>query len=119
MSKRTLMLARVLLFISIGSGVPSRPVLAWGDEGHKIIALIAERFLNPAVRSDVSALLAADPDDLTTHDIASEATWADRYRDSDRLGAKVRYEATRRWHFVDIELRAPNVDQACFAHPQL
>jgi len=53
------------------------------------------------------------------HDIANEATWADRYRDSDRLGVKVRYEATRRWHFVDVELRAPNVDQACFGHPQL
>ncbi len=64
MSKRTLMLARVLLFISIGSGVPSRPALAWGDEGHNIIALIAERFLIPAAGSKVRALLAADPDDL-------------------------------------------------------
>src|SRR5713101_6507851 len=92
MAKRTLTVAAILLLVSIGSGTLSRSCLAWGDEGHKIIALISERFLNPVARSKVSALLAADPDDLTTHDIASEATWADRYRDSDRLGAKVRYE---------------------------
>ena len=32
-------------------------------------------------------MLTADPDTLTAHDIASGATWADRYRDSDRGGS--------------------------------
>jgi hypothetical protein len=32
-------------------------------------------------------MLGADQDALTAHDIASEAMWADRYRDSDRGGA--------------------------------
>jgi hypothetical protein len=44
-------------------------------------------------------MLTADPDTLTAHDIASGASWADRYRDSDRGGSRQRYEQTRQWHF--------------------
>ena len=64
-------------------------------------------------------LLSADTDTLTGHDIASEATWADKYRDSDRDTTKLRYQATRQWHFVDIELTRPDLAAACFGHPQL
>jgi hypothetical protein len=64
-------------------------------------------------------LLAADTDTLTGHDIASEATWADKYRDSNRDTTKVRYEGTRLWHFVDIKLAEPNLASACFGHPPL
>jgi hypothetical protein len=60
-------------------------------------------------------LLATDTDTLT----ASEATWADRYRDSDRETTKIRYQGTREWHFVDIELAQPNLASACFGHPPL
>ena len=56
---------------------------------------------------------------MTAHDIASEATWADKYRDSDRNGTKIRYEATWRWHFVDVELPQPDLVAACFGHPAL
>ena len=53
--------AACLLAVALGL---SKPVaaLAWGDEGHEVIALIAQSFLEPAVRQRVSALLAADPD---------------------------------------------------------
>ena len=61
-------------------------------------------------------MLTADPDTLTAHDIASGATWADRYRDSDRGGSRQRYEQTRQWHFVNIELDGPNLDRACLGH---
>jgi hypothetical protein len=90
-----------------------------GDEGHKVIALIAEHYLDPAVRAKVAGLLAADTDTLTDHDISSEATWADKYRDSDRDTSKIRYEATWRWHFVDIELERPDLTSACYGHPAL
>jgi hypothetical protein len=60
-------------------------------------------------------LLATDTDTLT----ASEATWAYRYRDSDRETTKIRYQGTREWHFVDIELAQPNLASACFGHPPL
>jgi hypothetical protein len=66
------------------------PASAWGDEGHKIIALIAEHYLDPGARAKMAMLLVADTDTLTGHDIASEATWADKYRDSDRDKTKVR-----------------------------
>ena len=103
---------------AVGLEAP-HPAFAWGVEGHEIIALIAERYLDPAVRAKVAALLAADTDTLTDHDIASEATWADKYRDSDRNTTKARYEATWRWHFVDIELAEPDLASACFGHPPL
>jgi|GEM_PF-1813005 hypothetical protein len=77
-----------------------RPALAWGDEAHEIVALVAEHYLDPAVHDQVMALLAADTDKLTKHDIASEATWADRYRDSDAKTTKKRYNATFWWHLV-------------------
>jgi S1/P1 Nuclease len=79
------------------------PASAWGDEGHKVLALITEHYLDPAVRAEVATLLTADTDPLTARDISSEATWADKYRDSDRDTTKIRYEATWRRHFVDVE----------------
>lgn len=97
----------------------SHPAFAWGDEGHRVIALVADRFLDTAVRDKITAMLATDPDTLTAHDIASEATWADRYRDSDRNGSRQHYEQTWRWHFVNVELDDPNPDTACFGHPPL
>ena len=93
---------------------PVAPARAWGDEGHEVIALIAQAYLDPPVRDAVSALLAADTDPLTTHDIAGEATWADRLRDH-QSGR----ERTAQWHFADIEIGAPNLDEACFDHPVL
>ena len=96
-----------------------RPLFAWGDEGHEIIALVADRFLDPAVREKIAGSLAADTGGLTLPDIASEATWADRYRYSDRNGSRQHYEQTHQWHFVDIELGDPNLDRACFGHPPL
>src|SRR6516162_9675592 len=34
-------------------------------------------------------------------------------------GTKIRYKATRQWHFVDIEPVEPNLASACFGHPPL
>jgi S1/P1 Nuclease len=64
----------------------------------------------------VTALLAADTDPLTPHDIANAATWADKYRDANIDNSRQR---TRQWHFVDIELASPNFDTACFDHPAI
>ena len=69
----------VCVFLAVAPTVP-HPAFAWGDEDHRIIALIGEHYLDPAARAKVGMLLATDTDTLTTHDIASEATWADRYR---------------------------------------
>ena len=41
------------LFIALAP----QPAFAWGDEGHEIIALVAERFLDPGVREKIAAML--------------------------------------------------------------
>ena len=99
--------------------LPCARTLAWGDEGHEVIGLIAEHYLEPAVRRRVQALLAGDESGLTAKDIAHEATWADKYRDSDRNSAKVRYTQTRNWHFVDLEIAGADIRRACFGQPAL
>ena len=86
------------------------PALAWGYEGHEVIADIARDLLTPAVRARVDALLAADTDTLTAHDMASEATWADAYRSAG-------HRETAQWHFVDQELDHPDLRSACFGFP--
>ena len=93
------MMAMAAMVCGAALGAP-QPALAWGDEAHAIIALVAEHYLDPAVHDQVMALLATDKDKLTKHDIASEATWADHYRDSDIRTTKKRYNATYWWHLV-------------------
>jgi hypothetical protein len=107
-------------FRSLTSRGPSASARAGvGDQGHRIIALIAERYLDPTTRTQLGAILGGDTDSLTSHDIAGESMWADKYRDSDRNGTGERYRRTRQWHFVDIELDGPNLDEACHNHPRL
>jgi hypothetical protein len=59
----------------------------------------------------LDTLLASDSDSLTSPDFAGRATWADKYRSSHR--------ETAAWHFVDIEIDAPNLENACFGFPAL
>ena len=96
----------------------SAPALGWGDEGHRVIGLIADHYLQPEVRQKVQAMLAGDTSHLAAStSISDEATWADKFRDSDRNTTKVRYNLTQQWHFVDIEINGPDYDTACFNHP--
>ena len=96
------------------------PAHAWGDEGHEVVALIAQHYLDPAVATKVNSILAADTTHLTPNtNIDSEATWADKFRDSDRNTTKVHYNETHNWHFVDLEIAGPNLNTACFGQPPL
>lgn len=98
--------------------MPSTDAVAWGDEGHRIVAAIAYARLTPAVRAKTNKLLAGDKDKLTAADFVSRSTWADRYRDSDRFGAQTHYIGTRAWHFADIEIDDGSLDKACHnPHP--
>ncbi len=87
------------------------PAPAWGDFGHEVTALIAYRHLTPAAKSEIDRLLASAPDPLTAPDIASRATWADKYVLSHR--------ETTAWHFVNLELDDPNLETACFGFPKV
>jgi hypothetical protein len=67
---------------------------AWGYEGHRIIAEIAEQFLEPETAHHVRDLLAIE--NLTT--LAEVSTWADEIRSQ--------HPETRRWHFVNIPIHS-------------
>lgn len=68
-------------------------VLAFGPEGHSIIAEIAHRRLTPAASAQVRALLGPNVS------LASISSWADDVRDE--------RPETANWHFVNIPLREP------------
>ena len=104
--------ARVMVGLSVIflTALGASPAFAWGDEGHRVVATIARSYLKRVARARVDALLASDPDTLTAPDMASRATWADKWRDSG-------HRETASWHFVDTELDAPDLAQACFGNP--
>lgn len=83
--------ARVASALIVLLGQPAA-ALAWGSEGHRIVAEIAEQYLDPATARQVSDLLAIE--NATT--LAQVSTWADDLRPQRR--------ETARWHFVDIPI---------------
>lgn len=60
---------------------------AWGREGHRLTALVAEAFLTPAAKAQIKELLGSET-------LADVAPWADSYR--------VQHPETGKWHYVDI-----------------
>ena len=97
-------IAPVLIAVAL-SALTARPAAAWGCEGHRAIAALAERLMTPDALAQAKALLAAHPIDPdlrrfcpgTPDDpFVDASTWADDYRDVDR--------ATAPWHFIDFPL---------------
>jgi hypothetical protein len=82
---------------------------AWDEEGHRIVALVAVHYLDPAVQHKIEALLADDPDPSTAHDIASESVWADTVRPL----ASNANRAVGGWHDVPMEIGHPDLARAC------
>jgi hypothetical protein len=80
--------------------------LAWDQEGHSIVAEIAQRRLTPAAADAVDRVLGRG------HSLASVASWADDVRD---LAPE-----TYNWHFVDIPIGSNQFDPAsqCVAGPK-
>ncbi len=76
------------------------PALAWGRDGHQIVATIAQSLLTPQARTQADALLAA----AGGESFVAASDWPDRIR-------RERPE-TARWHFVDIEVGAGLYDEA-------
>jgi len=116
---RRLLGAAPVIAAALIAFLPVRAAFAWGPEGHRVVALIADRLLQqsePEVRAKVQALLATDKDNrLTKSDIASEATWADALRDKSpeaRLG-------TSAWHAVRFKPDSPDLAAACFGRKPL
>jgi len=97
--------------------IEAAPAAAWGNDGHRAIALIARKYIdqNATVAGKVDAILAGqlDPSLPPGSDFAEYGTWGDRYRDS----SGARRTATRQWHFVDLEYGSPDASAACFGFP--
>jgi nuclease S1 len=60
---------------------------AWGHEGHRLTALVAEQYLTPETKAQIVELLHRET-------LADIAPWADAYRTD--------HPETGKWHFVDI-----------------
>ncbi|KAB7767500.1 S1/P1 nuclease [Xanthomonas maliensis] len=72
----------------------SSTALAWGPQGHRLVARIAETELDPQARAQVAQLLAGEPDPT----LAGVATWADELRAHDPdLGKR-----SGPWHYVNL-----------------
>jgi hypothetical protein len=88
---RSLCLAAVLAVLPIG------PALPWGQEGHSIVAEIAQRRVSPQVNQKINDLLGSELPALKSaqFSLSSVASWADDY-------LHMNHDETRNWHFVDI-----------------
>jgi nuclease S1 len=90
--RRAAIVLAVSLFLLVPHGVGR--LLAWGAQGHHIVARIAWALMTPAARTGASSLLGGGQDTFV-----GASTWADDVRSS--------RPQTYNWHFVDIP-----VDQA-------
>jgi len=95
---RTLALAVAVSCTFVGQA------LAWGEEGHAIVAEIAQRRLNDVARAAISTIFANISPTLRHASLASFASWADDYRPT--------HHETSNWHFVDIPLQENVYDPA-------
>lgn len=90
---------------------------AWSNEAHSIVALVADRLLrttDPALARSITKLLQSDNSNLTSAtDIGTEATWADRFRDTPAG------RSSSNWHFVDLDVDRPDLSADCFGRPKL
>ncbi len=73
------------VILGIGSSVKAH---AWGADGHRIIAAIAQSNLNPAAANEVARLLQQEPGAT----LVSISTWADEHRNP----------TTAAWHYVNF-----------------
>jgi hypothetical protein len=76
--------------------------LAWGYEGHRIIAEIAEQFLEPQTARQVRDLVTIE--NVTT--LADVSTWADEIR--------LQRPETGPWHYVNIPVTLPTGEPAVY-----
>ena len=64
------------------------PALAWGAQGHQVVAKLAQAQLSAPARREVDRLLALEPGET----LASISTWADEHRNPTTAG----------WHYVNF-----------------
>lgn len=75
------------------------PAFAWGEQGHSIVAELAQRRLGTEARRAVETILGPGVS------LASVSSWADDWRADG-------HPETTRWHFVDVDVANPAYDAA-------
>jgi hypothetical protein len=88
------------LFIFVALVAFPVQALAWGYDAHRVIAEIAEQFLEPQTAHQVRELLAIE--NVTT--LADVSTWADEIR--------LQRRETGPWHYVNIPITLPTGEPA-------
>ncbi|WP_282298496.1 S1/P1 nuclease [Stenotrophomonas sp. PS02289] len=80
--------------VALALTLVSTDALAWGAQGHLLVARVAESRLTPATRAEVDRLLASEP----VPTLAGVAPWADELRSKDPgLGRR-----SARWHYINM-----------------
>lgn len=85
---------KAILAASLGvlAALPS-PALAWGKEGHRVVAAIADNYLGPKARGEVRRIFGVES-------MAEASTWPDFMRaDPDEFWQKT----ASPWHYVTVE----------------
>ncbi len=72
------------------------PGMAWGPQGHRVVAVIAQANLTPVAREKVNALLGP------YNSLGAISSWADDTR--------VDYPETAPWHYIDIPLDSNTIN---------
>jgi len=88
-------MGRLRLLALLGAAIPA---LAWGPEGHDLVARIAEAQLTPRAQARVAQILGPGST------MASVSSWPDQIRRS--------RPETGPWHYVDIPIDKPSLDMA-------
>lgn len=101
---RSAAIGLVLLLTTMQQAAVQR-AWAWGQEGHSIVAEIAQRRLSKDAASEIAKILATSPDTpvLALPSFASFASWADDFRAA--------HPETGGWHFINAPLNLP-IDMA-------
>ncbi len=76
------------VLVAVTLALLSPAVWAWGEQGHQVIAALAESKLTPEVLQEVKHLLALEPGAT----LESISTWADEHRNP----------TTASWHYVNF-----------------
>jgi hypothetical protein len=101
--------AKSRIFLTLVFAIFASEAWAWGEEGHSIVAEIAQRRLSQSAAQAITQILRANPNatSYSTPSLASISTWSD----------EVRYNGsqpneTYNWHFVDIPRQDTHYDAA-------
>ena len=76
---------------------------AWWEDGHVIVAKVAENYLTPVRAAAIKDLLGENREGERAISDVRICTWADLIRSSGELNRK--YPKNDTWHYINIEIK--------------